>query len=39
LRLPQDAKLFVGRVQKELREALEMLDRGLLTNPNVKNLG
>ena len=38
LRLPQDAKLFVARVQQELREALEMLDLGLPTNPDVKIL-
>ena len=36
LRLPQDAKLFVARVQQEMREALQMLDLRLATNPDVK---
>ena len=38
LRLPPDAKAFVARIQQEMREALETLDRGLPTNPHVKIL-
>jgi TnpA family transposase len=38
LRLPRDAHSFVGRVQQEMREALETLDRGLPRNQHVKIL-
>jgi len=38
LRLPRDTHSFVGRVQQDMREALEMLDRGLPRNPHVKIL-
>jgi TnpA family transposase len=38
LGLPLDAKTFTAGVQRELREALETLDRGMAKNPHVKIL-
>ena len=38
LRLPSDADVFIEELQRELRDGLALLDRGLPTNPHVKIL-
>src|SRR6266478_5959452 len=38
LNLPQDVESFLGGVQREMNEALTLLDRGLPKNPHVKIL-
>ena len=38
LRLPSDADLFIAELQRQMRDGLELLDRGLPANPHVKIL-